>query len=727
MKVGESRIVTSMLLTLALVAGSLLTMTDPAHAASTCILDGDGTFVKEICIVVPEDGATVSGTVTVTGTVDPVNGPRTQKVEFYIDGGYVLTDFRSSSNSQAIFDFELPTEFWVDGVHRLEMLAITRAETGTPQYATQRVGIDLVFDNGITVVPANPNTFTPSEGRAPGPGETFTIAATADGASGETNAEAVADMLVAEDPNMFLYSGDVYEKGTRTEFHNWYGDETRSWGRLRPITNPTVGNHEYEGGVAPGYFDYWDNISSYYSFDVAGWHVVSLNSTNGFRDNPEQFKWMMDDLAANSSRCTIALWHHPAWSIGTRGDTEEMHDEWAASVEAGVDVVIGGNDHNYQRWEPLGPAGQLDEGGAVNFVVGTGGHGIRPFAIGESEANPRVARASDSLDAFGALFLELNTDHANFRYLQTNGVVLDEGTIECNGSHKEALHSIASRLGAALPTLSGTASQKADEALNELTKALNEDKRWDGDGSLDSLEGKGVFDKMKRANEKLLDVTDPPAPIVTTMNALVALGEEMAQSKIDEAVAADGDPEAIAKAVEHMAKAQGKIATGELDKAVDEYKKAWEGARAAFGDREDLRDIRNVLDTAIPGLSGKAKEKAKDAVKELDKALNEKKWWEKDNQLDAKDGKEVYNQIKRAVAKLMEVKVPPAPITTARDDLVGFSRDVAQAKIDEAIAEGGDSERIAEALEKMAKAEEKLTKGEFDRAIEEFKKAWEKA
>ena len=137
----------------------------------------------------------------------------------------------------------------------------------------------------------------------------------------------------------------------------------------------------------------------------------------------------------------------------------------------------------------------------------------------------------------------------------------------------------------------------------------------------------------------------------------------------------------IAKAVKHMAKAQEKIDKGELDKAVDEYKKAWESARSAFGDREDLRDIRDSLDTAIPSLSGKAGDKAKNAVKQLDKALDEKKWWEKDNQGDKEDGKNVYDQVKRAVAKLKEVKDPPAPIVTARDDLIGFSRDLAQAKL----------------------------------------------
>jgi hypothetical protein len=87
--------------------------------------------------------------VGVVGTVDPVNAPRTQKVEFSLNGEYVLTDYRSSSNSAAVFDFLLPTDYWVDGNYRLEMRAITRAEPGIPSFTTDPVGIDLVFEKHL--------------------------------------------------------------------------------------------------------------------------------------------------------------------------------------------------------------------------------------------------------------------------------------------------------------------------------------------------------------------------------------------------------------------------------------------------------------------------------------------------------------------------------------------------------------------------------------------------
>ncbi len=74
--------------------------------------------------------------------------------------------------------------------------------------------------------------------------------------------------------------GDVYEKGTHTEFFNWYGTPDRFFGRMRNYTNPVIGNHEYENNVAPGYFGYWNQVPDYYSYDAAGWHFIALNSTS---------------------------------------------------------------------------------------------------------------------------------------------------------------------------------------------------------------------------------------------------------------------------------------------------------------------------------------------------------------------------------------------------------------------------------------------------------------
>jgi hypothetical protein len=144
--------------------------------------------------------------------------------------------------------------------------------------------------------------------------------------------------------------------------------------------------------------------------------------------------------------------------------------------------------------------------------------------------------------------------------------------------HRLALTIIRDDLDAARSGLSGSVADRARDAVKELDKALGDGIRWDPDGSLNSAEGKGVFDKMKKAVEELLDVDSPPAPITTAIEALVELARDMAQAHIDEAVAAGGDPGLIAEANDKMAKALDKIAKGEFDKAITEYTKAWEKA-----------------------------------------------------------------------------------------------------------------------------------------------------
>ena len=84
------------------------------------------------------------------------------------------------------------------------------------------------------------------------------VRTTGDGASGEPNAIAVTNLIDGLDPNLFLYLGDVYEKGSIAEYANWFGPSGSPgvyYGRLKEITDPTIGNHEYTGGQAPGYFD----------------------------------------------------------------------------------------------------------------------------------------------------------------------------------------------------------------------------------------------------------------------------------------------------------------------------------------------------------------------------------------------------------------------------------------------------------------------------------------
>ncbi|HEY3476835.1 MAG TPA: Ig-like domain-containing protein, partial [Anaerolineales bacterium] len=397
----------------------------PVSAAGTeCSTSGpvSAVYSVTVCITAPADAAIVSGvqnvttTVTVTGT-----NPGVAKLIFYLDGAYLLTDF------QAPFSFKLPTTKWVDAIRTLEVEARMR-----DTFISTRASISLDFVNGIIVPPVNTNTFTPATGTTPPAGQPFVLAATGDGASGVQNSDAVADLIEGWDPNMMLYLGGVYDQGTPTEFYNWYGAGGEYYSRFNAITNPTVGSQEYADGAALGYFDYWDNVPNYYSFDAAGWHIISLDSSSQFDETDpgtDQYDWLVDDLNDSDAVCTMAYFHHPVFNVGQTGETTRLDSIWALLAQRGVDIVLTSRDNSYQRWHPMNGVGVQDSSGVTQFVIGTGGHNMQAFIRTDSN----LAAGFDTSAAFGGLRLELNSAGAAFQFINLQGNVLDSGSVPCSG------------------------------------------------------------------------------------------------------------------------------------------------------------------------------------------------------------------------------------------------------------------------------------------------------
>lgn len=397
-----------------------------AQTSPVCNSSGpaSGAYTVTLCLTAPSAGAVLVGAsqVTVTLSVTGTN-PGVRRMVFNLNNGYLLTDYQSP------YTFSLPTQKYADGTVPLKVQAVMR-DGFTTQFTSQ----DVTFANGNASAPVNGNSFTPSTGRPVGPGEQFVVAAAGDAASGEVNAGRVSDLVQSWNPNLFLYLGDVYEKGTITEFFNWYGLPDTYFGRYRAITNPTIGNHEYEFGLAPGYFDYWDNVPNYYSYDAGGWHFISLNSNSAFvgvTAGSPQYQWLEADLQASAAMCTIVYYHHPLFNVGEEPPKTEMSDVWALLANYGVEIVLNGHDHDYQRWVPLDRNGQPDGLGVTEFVVGGGGHGYQQITLSDSRL---AASAGTYPNAMGALRLVLNPNGASYGYYNLLGTLVDSGTIGCHGS-----------------------------------------------------------------------------------------------------------------------------------------------------------------------------------------------------------------------------------------------------------------------------------------------------
>ena len=251
-----------------------------------------------------------------------------------------------------------------------------------------------------------------------------------------------SDLLLTLDPDAVLTIGDAqYNNGLLPDFEASYDP---SWGRVKDITRPVIGNHEYFG-EGTGYFDYFngpgvftgpagDRDKGYYSYDLGSWHLIALNSVcsriGGCGPASPQARWLEADLAAHPNACTLAYWHHPVFTSSS-GGWSSFRPVYRVLYEAGVELALTGHAHEYERFAPQDYNGDGDPGfGVREFVVGTGGKSLNPGPLTPAP-NAEVVDAS----TFGVLALTLHDGAYSWRFVGTpGGTLTDSGTATCHGT-----------------------------------------------------------------------------------------------------------------------------------------------------------------------------------------------------------------------------------------------------------------------------------------------------
>jgi 3',5'-cyclic AMP phosphodiesterase CpdA len=248
-------------------------------------------------------------------------------------------------------------------------------------------------------------------------------------------ATATAGLLDHIEGTVFTVGDHAYRKGTAEEFRDCYEP---TWGRHKARTSPTPGNHDYDTDNAAPYFSYFGPRAGtpgqgYYSYDLEAWHIVALNSNLTGEAWSEQERWLRADLATHKTSCTLAYWHHPVFSSGQHGNGHRMRAIWPVLYEFGVDVVVNGHDHDYERFAPQNPDGKPDaERGIREFVVGTGGahlHGFKTI-LPTSEVQSNTT--------WGVLKLTLHAMSYDWEFIPIAGSTFrDAGSARCVGMQSE--------------------------------------------------------------------------------------------------------------------------------------------------------------------------------------------------------------------------------------------------------------------------------------------------
>jgi hypothetical protein len=270
-------------------------------------------------------------------------------------------------------------------------------------------------------------------------------------------ASRTAPLLSREPDALVMTLGDnAYVNGQPEEYRDCY-DPT--WGVAKARTRPVVGPHDE--GVVPGgppagtgYLNYFadqlapfaptanDPSKLYYSYDLGSWHVVVLNDSciEGYTPNCNEIaqeQWLANDLAAHTNQCTVVAHHEPRWSSDSiHGNRPQIGAFWNIFYRYGVDLVLNGSAHDYERFAPQDAGGRLDTSyGIREIVVGTGGDFT--YALGTLQPNSEVYSSS----SYGVLKLSLHSTSYEWEFLPVadglepaGGSFTDSGSSSCHGA-----------------------------------------------------------------------------------------------------------------------------------------------------------------------------------------------------------------------------------------------------------------------------------------------------
>ena len=319
--------------------------------------------------------------------------------------------------------------------HMVVMNGLTLGEE-----VTYRVGNGNVWSQEFTFTPFNPDA------------EHFEWISIADhGLSSE--ALDVTEAIIADsEAQLVTISGDIsYADGNQNVWDDWFSTQQESMASIPWVT--TVGNHENEPAV--GFEAYEHRFDSdgviesetfWFSRNIPGVHLVFMSTEHDYTPGSVQYNWLQNDLQAantpdarNDKPFIIVIGHKPMYSSNDyHGSEVELRDALEALyVENGVNLVIAGHDHFYERTWPVNGEKVSDKGGGdifgkghepIHLVIGIGGRSA--YEELEEPQPEWSAYRENSSYGWTRLVYDDNTRQLEFTHHRIDGTIGDSFTLQ---------------------------------------------------------------------------------------------------------------------------------------------------------------------------------------------------------------------------------------------------------------------------------------------------------
>jgi 3',5'-cyclic AMP phosphodiesterase CpdA len=188
----------------------------------------------------------------------------------------------------------------------------------------------------------------------------FRFAALGDVGTGNIGQLAIADVMkhcYQKYPfKLVLMAGDnIYDVGDIQRVGATFGRPYRFLRKQQVPFYAVLGNHDIltNNGVDQVNYSAFNMDGRYYTFTEGITQFFALDS-NSNADWRKQLLWLEKNLAASTATWKIVFAHHPLYSSGLHGSSEELINLLSPLFSRyGVQLYINGHDHNYERTEPI--------------------------------------------------------------------------------------------------------------------------------------------------------------------------------------------------------------------------------------------------------------------------------------------------------------------------------------------------------------------------------------
>jgi hypothetical protein len=255
---------------------------------------------------------------------------------------------------------------------------------------------------------------------APDSAEPVRFLAFGDSGGGGSDQYALLEQMYTVPYDLMIHTGDIaYDSGTITQYEDNVFGVYADLFRNIPFM-PASGNHDYKTLQGAPFRDVFnlpgDSGERWYSYDWGRVHFVALDTE---ADYVTQVAWLNKDLEATQLPWKIIYLHKPPYSSGTHGSDTTLRNLLAPVVKQhGVQLVLAGHDHDYERIKP--------QDGTAYVVTGGGGIGTR--SVGSSSF---TAFAEDVIHF---VYVEVGVDELVLHAIDATGREFDSMVVPQTGA-----------------------------------------------------------------------------------------------------------------------------------------------------------------------------------------------------------------------------------------------------------------------------------------------------